>query len=365
MADDKTFSLADMFSNHIIVMSLWFLATYLVAYFVLGIFFKSSINGPAQVSRMLDIIVLLFVVIYALIKFSHTKIQSAQSHLYDALIQFKEFADNPYSMITVVLFLAIFYGSIYLVRIPMSAALKPLSILFVESVILIIFVILLIVDFFKYLLKVDLLNFTLDGLVKITPASTEASSKEEEKKEGEEKDKEDTPAACETTAPSSTSTPNEVFNIRNNLYSYDEAQEVCSIYGAKLATYDQIEAAYNDGGEWCNYGWSEGQLALFPTQKATWNKLQESKKAKNACGRPGVNGGFIKNPKIRFGVNCYGVKPAPSAGDQAMMNANVELKIPESPEDKALKAKVDAWKQNADKFLQVNSFNRQQWSERI
>ena len=42
---------------------------------------------------------------------------------------------------------------------------------------------------------------------------------------------------------------NEVFNVSNNAYTYDEAKAVCSIYGAELATYDQIEQAYNNGAE--------------------------------------------------------------------------------------------------------------------
>ena len=67
----------------------------------------------------------------------------------------------------------------------------------------------------------------------------------------------------------------QVFNIPGNLYSYDNADAVCKAYGAELATYDQIENAYNSGAEWCNYGWSANQLALFPTQKQTYNNLQK------------------------------------------------------------------------------------------
>ena len=58
----------------------------------------------------------------------------------------------------------------------------------------------------------------------------------------------------------------------------------------------QIEDAYKSGAEWCNYGWSDNQLALFPTQKTTWHKLQKIKGHKHDCGRAGINGGFIANP---------------------------------------------------------------------
>jgi len=69
----------------------------------------------------------------------------------------------------------------------------------------------------------------------------------------------------------------EVFNISNNLYTFDDAKNVCGSYGARLANYDEIENAYNNGAEWCNYGWSDGQMAFFPTQKDTWSVLQRTK----------------------------------------------------------------------------------------
>ena len=101
----------------------------------------------------------------------------------------------------------------------------------------------------------------------------------------------------------------EVFNIPENRFTYPEARSLCNAYGAELATYKNIEDAYNKGAEWCNYGWSDNGLALFPTQQHTYDNLQKTKKYKNACGRPGINGGYISNQNIKFGVNCYGIKP--------------------------------------------------------
>jgi hypothetical protein len=98
----------------------------------------------------------------------------------------------------------------------------------------------------------------------------------------------------------------QVFNIPENDFVYPDAKAVCSAYGGRLATYSEVEDAYKNGGEWCNYGWSEGQMALFPTQKKTFDKLQKIEGHENDCGRPGINGGYISNPAVRFGVNCYG-----------------------------------------------------------
>ena len=101
----------------------------------------------------------------------------------------------------------------------------------------------------------------------------------------------------------------QVFNIPGNYYSYDNAKAICQAYGSELATYNQIEKSYKNGAEWCNYGWSADQMALFPTQSETYNNLQNIAGHEHDCGRPGINGGYIANPNVRFGVNCYGNKP--------------------------------------------------------
>ena len=157
----------------------------------------------------------------------------------------------------------------------------------------------------------------------------------------------------------------EVFNVDNNLYTYEDAQTVCKAYNSRLATYDEVEQAYNKGAEWCNYGWSEGQMAFFPTQKKTWDKLQKMKGKENSCGRPGVNGGFIDNPYARFGINCFGVKPKPSAEEQALIDErkkNPDSVLPKTEEDKILEMKVKYWKENGDKIIKFNSFNSDKWS---
>ena len=59
----------------------------------------------------------------------------------------------------------------------------------------------------------------------------------------------------------------QVYHIPGNKYTYDNADAVCQAYGSRLATYDEMEDAYEEGAEWCSYGWSDKQLGLFPTQK--------------------------------------------------------------------------------------------------
>lgn len=150
----------------------------------------------------------------------------------------------------------------------------------------------------------------------------------------------------------------QVFNIPGNYYGYEDAKALCQAYGADLATYDQIENAYNNGAEWCNYGWSANQMALFPTQKQTYNNLQNIKGHENDCGRPGINGGYIANPRVKFGVNCYGNKPKITEEEEQLMQTSTPY--PETAKDIAFQKRVDYWRGKVDEIL-VSPFNYNSW----
>jgi hypothetical protein len=152
----------------------------------------------------------------------------------------------------------------------------------------------------------------------------------------------------------------QVFNIPGNYYNYENAKALCTSYGANLATYKQIEDSYENGGEWCNYGWSEGQNALFPTQQKTFDNLQKIKGHEHDCGRPGINGGYIANPQIKFGVNCYGNKPKINEEEQELMKT--VSPYPQTKEDLVFQKRVDYWKEKVDEIL-VSPFNYNSWGE--
>jgi hypothetical protein len=276
------------------------------------------------------------------------------------------------------IFALVFYAVIYLFRIPRSPEFAPVSVYIIESKIWIVFLILGIVAFFKYALKIPIIDILMgdqwskfwNGLPEKAPnilsggapgSSSPGSSSPGYFSPGSSSSNNSNKGA--STSPSSSLTPGmEVFNIANNIYSYSDASAVCAAYGATLANYDQIEAAYNDGAEWCNYGWSDNQMAFFPTQKDTWKKYQATGDQKKYCGRPGVNGGYFDNPDINFGVNCYGVKPPPTALELAAIGNRRDPEKPKSPDDKALQDKIDAIKKKKDQ-LNLNSFNNKKWSE--
>jgi hypothetical protein len=156
--------------------------------------------------------------------------------------------------------------------------------------------------------------------------------------------------------PTTTDISGEVFHIPNNTYTYDEAKEMCETLDTRLATYDEVESAYNNGGNWCSYGWSDEQMALFPTQKSVYNQLKKIKGHANDCGRPGINGGYIGNKNAKFGVNCYGKKPYITDKNKYFMdNYSFSPAILDSSYNKITKDKTI---QN----LLISSFNKSKWS---
>jgi hypothetical protein len=145
----------------------------------------------------------------------------------------------------------------------------------------------------------------------------------------------------------------EVFHVSDKSFTYDEAEAVCAAYDSTLANLEQVIEAYNSGAEWCSYGWSAGGMALYPTQKQTWDALQREidPAKKTACGRPGVNGGYF-DPKLKFGVNCFGFKP----------KGEFKAPAPLPGVDKtAFDAMVAKFKDML-KSMTVTPFSRQEWS---
>jgi hypothetical protein len=155
----------------------------------------------------------------------------------------------------------------------------------------------------------------------------------------------------------------EVFYIKDNVYTYDEAEAVCKAHNAELADYNQLEKTYDKGGEWCGYGWSKDQMILFPTQKDTWNKLQKMDGHENDCGRPGINGGRIENKNAKFGVNCYGVKRSPNSFELSLLDEMKKGTYPVSKRDGEFRKNVNKFKEKIrNNQMNLYPFNLHKWS---
>jgi len=150
----------------------------------------------------------------------------------------------------------------------------------------------------------------------------------------------------------------EVFHVPKNLYTFEDAKSLCKAYDSRLATFDEVNKAYNSGAEWCTYGWTDGQMALYPTQKNTWEAYQKIDGHEHDCGRPGINGGYIKNPNVRFGVNCFGGKPKIRPEEESRLGVSP---FPLSPEEKEADAKIEFYKKHIPDIM-LSPFNYDNWA---
>ena len=100
-------------------------------------------------------------------------------------------------------------------------------------------------------------------------------------------------------------------------------------------------------------------MAYFPTNLKKWKKLQKIPGHENDCGRPGINGGFIDNPNVRFGANCYGFKPKITNTEEILMeNSNL---YPQTVNELEFDKKVKNYQNKLSEIL-VSPFNTKSWS---
>ena len=161
------------------------------------------------------------------------------------------------------------------------------------------------------------------------------------------------PAPTATPSPTINTTP-QVFNIKNNIYTYDDSASVCGVFGGNVATIDQLIAAHKGGADWCNVGWTKDGLAAYPIQYSTWKTLQEDTSAKrNMCGTPGIN--LVRNdPNLLYGVNCYGVKPEPKGNEKIKQTLISDKQL-------AINAQIALLQKNMSS-IGVSPFNQNNWS---
>lgn len=146
----------------------------------------------------------------------------------------------------------------------------------------------------------------------------------------------------------------QVFNVRENIYSLDDAPAVCGALGAEIATIDQLIDAHKQGADWCNVGWTKDGIAAYPIQYSTWKTLQDNEPSKRGiCGKPGIN--LVRNdPNLLYGVNCYGVKPEPKGNEKIKQTIQSDAQL-------ALQAKIAEFQKNLPS-IGIAPWNQDKWS---
>jgi hypothetical protein len=264
--------------------------------------------------------------------------------------QLKHEFNNPNSLVYMIMYLFFIYMAIFFFRIPKINGELPKSIHVLEMKSWYFFIILLIINILKFGFGIPIVDIIYNWIAETFNWLTSGLKipKYGDDHHKDNKHPEPVPAPQKE----------EVFNISDNKYSYEDAQAICKVYGGRMATYKDVENAYKDGGEWCNYGWSDGQLAIFPTQKSTWLELQKNDKMKNNCGRPGINGGYIADSSTKYGVNCIGIKPSMTDSNKKYMERTKSVVTLPKPSE----TESNAWKDKQSQLV-LSGWNPNKWSE--
>jgi len=146
----------------------------------------------------------------------------------------------------------------------------------------------------------------------------------------------------------------QVFNLKKNIFSLDDTEAACGIFGADVASIDQLIEAHKQGADWCNVGWTKDGIAAFPIQMDTWKKTQENKGTRrNECGSYGINVAR-SDPHLLYGVNCYGTKPSPR-GNEKIKHSYM------SDKERQKLLKMDEFKKNIND-IPIMPFSEEKWS---
>ena len=198
------------------------------------------------------------------------------SHLYDSMNN-KISSVNPMVLIVLTVII-LFYFIVFSYLAPVAGQALPTpksnGMWLIEIIMWGLFVFLILINGLQYFFQIDV-KTAVRNLVSGTP-TVDVKIKQESKllaKKGKNGLK-----GLENDLGLGNFSRNQVFNVSGNDYTYEEGKALCKAYGAKLATYSQIENAYKSGAEWCNYGWSADQMAYFPTQKSTLAEASKNKR---------------------------------------------------------------------------------------
>jgi len=139
-----------------------FIAIYIVLYFAI---YNGRTEAVMLFSKVIDIY-LIGIAIVATIYYYLSLPKDDKDHLIGFLVKWsKEFFQNPYGTAESVILIVLFYGFIYLGRVPISDSTIPGTILFIRQKIWVFLATFIIVEFFKYYFKLDLLDIFIPNSV--------------------------------------------------------------------------------------------------------------------------------------------------------------------------------------------------------
>jgi len=142
----------------------------------------------------------------------------------------------------------------------------------------------------------------------------------------------------------------EPFLINNNIFLKQDRSKVCkALFNSEVATKEQLNESFNNGANWCNYGWTDDGNAYYPLQNET--------NTATCKGTIGLNGGTMADKDYKLGIICYGVKP-----DENKYTDLNQIKRDSSLCDADQKLLDNYRKQLQNGNIKIAPFNDKSWS---
>ncbi|NBO20084.1 MAG: hypothetical protein EBV03_12865, partial [Proteobacteria bacterium] len=212
---------------------LYAIIIYVILHFAISIIFSGNENTQYYITSSFDILIFLTVLIYLIYLIVELPENERKYAISALLLNYGNYVSDPMNAIGIAIFIVVSFLLFKIVAImPIIGIHKPLFITILEFLLVITLLFIgiqyLVLQFFGINLVSKIRKFinSVPDAVGVNVNGNNANKKTEEK------DKK------------------EVFHISNNLYTYNDAKSICKSYDAELATYEQIENAYNNGAEW-------------------------------------------------------------------------------------------------------------------
>ena len=226
---------------------------------------------------------------------------------------------------------------------------------FLYTILWVLFIFIILLNTSSYFFNIDIISEIKNFFTNKNQRDLDIEFEFAKEKDAKEKDAKEKDAKIQSNV-----VKKEVYHIPGNRFTFHDAKAICKAFDSDIASYDQLKNAQQNGASWCSYGWSEDQLALYPTNKDDWNKLKNKSDNKYDCGLPGINGGHLKNTNIKMGANCYGIKPEKSKLEKDLeLNENNPL-YSKTYKEYVFDTRVNQWKDKLGNIV-IKGFNNETW----
>jgi hypothetical protein len=110
--------------------------------------------------RLFDIFTFGILIVFVGVEYMYSSDDKKDTYMNDRLVQFRDFLNDPYSVITVLIFLLAVYLIVYLLRLSMDEN-DSIAIVLIRNLTFILIAVMLIVDVFKYGFQINLVDIVM------------------------------------------------------------------------------------------------------------------------------------------------------------------------------------------------------------